>query len=81
MEAVRITLADRITRPKPMHPEKLNETLGIKLSDTTLRQLRGVAEATGSTPSELVRHLIEQHLATERERYRSLHSIFAEGEE
>ncbi|MCK0507942.1 hypothetical protein [Aromatoleum anaerobium] len=59
--------------------EKLNETLGVKLCEHQLRQLRGVAEAAGTTPSELVRHLIEKHLEAERERYRSLHSIFADG--
>lgn len=76
----RPSIADRTapTRVKPMSHEKLNETLGIKLCDTQLKQLRGVAEAAGTTPSELVRHLIELHLAAERERYRSLHSIFAD---
>lgn len=60
-----------------MH-EKLNETLGVKLSDTTRKQLKGVAEAAGISESELVRNLIEAHLAAERERYHSLHSIFGE---
>jgi len=56
--------------------EKLTENVGIKLTDSQLRQLRGVAEAQGTTPAELVRHLIEQHLAAERARFRALHSIF-----
>lgn len=78
----RSSIADRIaqTRPKPMSTEKLTETLGVKLSDSLLRQLRGVAESAGTTPPELVRYLIEKHLEAERERYRSLHSIFADGE-
>lgn len=79
----RTSIADRIalTRPKPMSTEKsekLNETLGVKLGDSQLRQLRGVAEAAGTTPSELVRYLIEQHLSAERERFRALHSIFGQ---
>lgn len=73
-------LAERlsITRLPRMNTEKLNETLGLKLSDTTLRQLKGVAEAAGTTPSELVRYLIEKHLDAERERFRALHSIFGD---
>jgi len=58
--------------------EKLTENLGVKLSDSQVKQLRGVAEAAGTTPSELVRHLIEIHLASERDRYRALHCIFAD---
>lgn len=78
----RSSIADRIalTRPKPMSSEKLTETLGVKICDTTLRRLKGVAEAAGTTAPELVRYLIEKHLEVERERYRSLHSIFADGE-
>ena len=78
----RTSIADRIapTRVKPMSTEKLTEQVAIKLCDSTLRQLKGVAEAAGTTPPELVRYLIEKHLEAERERYRSLHSIFADGQ-
>lgn len=61
-----------------MSSEKLTEQVAIKLCDRQLRQLRGAAEAAGTTPPELVRHLIEQYLAQEMERYRALHSIFAD---
>lgn len=64
------------TRPPSMTPEKLNETLTLKLCDTSMRQFRGFAEHAGVTPSELARHIIEQYLEKERERFRSLHSIF-----
>lgn len=58
--------------------EKLTENLGVKLSDVQLRQLRGVAEAASTTPSELVRSLIEHHLQCELDKYRALHTIFAD---
>lgn len=76
----RSSIADRIaiTRPKPMSTDKLDENLGVKLSTATLRQLRGVAESAGTTPSEMVRFLIEKHLEAERERFKTLHSIFGD---
>jgi len=78
----RTSIADRlVTRHKPMSSEKLTEQMALKLCDTTLRQLKGVAEAAGTTPPELVRYLIEQHLTVEQERYRTLHSIFADNQQ
>lgn len=78
----RTSIADRLSpsRPKPMSIEKLTEQVTVKLCDTMNRQLKGVAESAGTTPPELVRHLIEKYLAEEQERYRALHSIFADNQ-
>ena len=60
------------------HHEKLTETVGVKLSETMLKQLRGVAEAAGLEPSAWIRSVIESAISKERERYLSLHSIFGD---
>lgn len=56
--------------------EKLTETVGVKLSETMLKQVRGVSEAAGLEPSAWIRSVIESAISKEHERYRSLHSIF-----
>lgn len=60
------------------HHEKLTETVGVKLSETMLKQVRGVAEAAGLEPSAWIRSVIESAISKERERYASLHSIFGQ---
>lgn len=59
-----------------MQMEKLNEKLTVALPDSTARYLRAIAEASGITPSELVRDLIEARVHDEREKYRALANIF-----
>jgi metal-responsive CopG/Arc/MetJ family transcriptional regulator len=58
--------------------EKLSENLSVKLTDELLRQLRGIAETDGVSPSELARHLIEQYLKSQRDKYHALHEIFGD---
>lgn len=60
------------------HHEKLTETVGVKLSETMLRQVRGVSEAAGLEPSAWIRSVIESATSKEQERYLSLHSIFGD---
>lgn len=59
-----------------MHVEKLSEKLTVSLPDSTARQLRGIAEAGGVTPSELVRELIEQRVQAEKDKFHALANIF-----
>lgn len=58
--------------------EKLTETVGVKLSDRHMRQIRAVAESHGLETSSWIRSLIEDALAKEQARYLSLHSIFGQ---
>lgn len=58
------------------HQEKLSETVGVKLSDTQLRQAKAVADTRGIGLSEYIRNLVELDLERERGRYAALHSIF-----
>lgn len=63
-----------------MNDEKLTEAVGVKLSDTMLRQVRGVAEANDTTPSEWIRATIEAALRKEMAHYQRLHFIFGSAE-
>jgi hypothetical protein len=56
--------------------EKLTETIGVKLSETTLRQVRAVADVNGMEVSTFIRSLVESAVEKERARYASLHFIF-----
>ena len=60
-----------------MH-EKLTQTIGIKLSDTQLRQAKAIAESVDLGISEWVRNLIDVALEKERVRFQTLNSIFGE---
>ncbi len=57
-------------------PEKLTEVLSVKIDDTRLRLLRGSAEAEGIEAPELVRHLIDHHLESQRQKHAALDRIF-----
>ena len=63
------------------HPEKLTETIGVKLSVTTLRRAKAIAEHGDIGISEWVRLLIDQALEKERARYLTLDSIFGDEKE
>lgn len=56
--------------------EKLTETFGLKVSETQLRLMQGIAEHHGLPPSEWVRGLIDAAIREEMERYKALHSVF-----
>ena len=58
--------------------EKKIVTLGIRMPESMLLSLKGIAEAKGQNESELVRMLISELVEREREYFRSLHSIFAD---
>lgn len=60
-----------------MH-EKLTQTIGIKLSDTQLKQAKAIAESVDLGISEWVRNLIDVALEKERVRYMTLNSIFGQ---
>jgi hypothetical protein len=72
--------ASNSTGADSMNDEKLTEAVGVKLSDTMLRQVRGVAEANDTTPSEWIRSTIEAALRKEMAHYQRLHFIFGAGE-
>ena len=58
--------------------EKLTETVGVKLSERRLKQIRAVAESHGLEASSWIRLLIDEALSREAERYRALHLIFGD---
>ncbi len=57
-------------------PEKLTETLGLKIGDTMLREVRAVAEANNTEAPDWIRSLIAEALEKERARYQTLKTIF-----
>lgn len=58
--------------------EKLTETIAVKLSQTQVRHIRGVAESEGLEPSSWCRQVIDQALQQAEAKYRSLHTVFAD---
>lgn len=60
--------------------EKLTETVGIKLSEKHVRQVRGVAESLGMESSGWIRSIILEALSEKAREYAALHSIFGDME-
>lgn len=61
--------------------EKKLEEVTIKMGPVMKRRLSALAEADGTTVSELIRHLIDTHIAEKERHYLAMHSIFSQGEE
>jgi predicted DNA-binding ribbon-helix-helix protein len=57
--------------------EKKIEMISIKLAESQLHQLRGLAEADGVSMAELVRELIDREIEKRRAQYQALASVFA----
>jgi predicted DNA-binding ribbon-helix-helix protein len=56
--------------------EKKNETLGIRMGETMLSALKGIAEADGLTVSELVLNEVSRLIEERRAYWSRLDSIF-----
>lgn len=59
-----------------MAVEKKNETLGIRMGETMLTALKGIADADGMTVSELVLKLVSKEIEERRSYWSRLDSIF-----
>lgn len=61
--------------------EKLIDAFTLKLAESQLTQLRGLAEADGIGVSELLRNLIDREIESRRRQYRALASVFGQAGE
>lgn len=57
--------------------DKLLETMAVRIPIDEHEALRRVADADGVSVFELVRSLIESHMAMKRRQYEALHQAFA----
>ena len=56
--------------------EKKTEALTVHISDTRKLQVKRLAEANGLTASEFICSLIENHLESEKLKFRLLQEVF-----
>lgn len=64
-----------------MAVEKKNETLGIRMGETMLTALKGIADADGMTVSELVLKLVSKEIEERRSYWSRLDSIFRDDQQ
>lgn len=61
-----------------MANEKLLDAFTVKLESDQKRKLFGLAEIHGTTPSDLLRTMVEKYIFEHEREYESMKSIFGE---
>ena len=64
-----------------MASEKLLDALTVKLEIDQKRKLFGLAEIHGTTPSEILRTMVEKYIFEHEREYESMKSIFDDASE
>lgn len=57
--------------------DKIDSQLVAHVSSRTSKELKGLAEANGTTPSEYLRQIIEAHIGEQRSWFEHMRGVFS----